>query len=311
VIGGGVSGLTTAIMLQERGWDVRIWAAAAPQQTTSIIAAAIWYPYKAYPVEAVLRWGSAAFVVFEELTHDALSGVIMREGVEYWPEPVPDPWWRSAVPQFGRCDPAELPAGYQDGYAFTVPVIDMPVYLDYLVGRFGDGGGTMETRHIRSLDEAATANTLVINCAGLGARDLVGDYTLKPIRGQVIWVTNPGIERFAMDESNPDKQTYIIPRINDIVLGGTAHEDVWDTEPDEAIAEDILHRCIHLEPRLRDASIIGHRVGLRPGRPAIRLEREQLPDGTICIHNYGHGGAGVTLSWGCAEEVADLAAVTS
>lgn len=311
VIGSGVSGLTTAIVLQERGWDVTILAAVPPQQTTSIVAAAIWYPYKAYPEHAVLGWGSTTFAVFAQLAEDEHTGVIMRDGVELWLQPMPDPWWRSAVPDFGRCTPADLPPGYQDGYAFRVPVIDMPLYLDYLVRRFSDSGGVFQTRQLRSLDEATELNALVVNCAGLGARDLLDDQTVKPIRGQVIWLTNPGIERFTMDEANPDRATYIIPRIHDVVLGGSADEDDWNTTPDSEMAEDILRRCVLLEPRLRDAHVIGHRVGLRPGRPAIRLEREHLPNGAMCIHNYGHGGAGVTLSWGCAEEVADLAAATS
>jgi len=57
------------------------------------------------------------------------------------------------------------------------------------------------------------------------------------------------------------------------------------------------------EPR-----VLAARVGLRPfRRSGVRLERDQLPDGRIVIHNYGHGGSGFTLSWGCAREVVDLA----
>jgi D-amino-acid oxidase len=307
IIGSGVNGLTTAIVLQEAGWDVAIWTAAPPQHTTSIVAAAIWYPYKAYPEQAVLRWGTTAFTIFAELAAEPGSGVIMRDGVEIWLHPVANPWWRSAVPGFGRCVAADLPPGYQDGYAFRVPVIDMPIYLGYLLKRFVSAGGTIETRQLRSLDEALANGTVVINCAGLAARELIGDTSLVPIRGQVVWVTNPGIERFMLDESDSEKSTYIVPRLNDCVLGGTADEGAWDTTPDPAVAEDILRRCTALEPQLSQAHIIGHRVGLRPARPAIRLERETRPDGSTYIHNYGHGGAGVTLSWGCAYEVAQLA----
>jgi D-amino-acid oxidase len=52
---------------------------------------------------------------------------------------------------------------------------------------------------------------------------------------------------------------------------------------------------------------LGHRVGLRPARPGDRLELDAI-GGTAVVHNYGHGGAGVTLSWGCAEAVRDLVA---
>jgi D-amino-acid oxidase len=307
IIGSGVNGLTTAIVLQEAGWDVAIWTAASPEHTTSTVAAAIWYPYKAYPEQAVLRWGTSAFTTFAELANEPGSGVIMRDGVEIWRHPVADPWWRSAVPGFGRCAAADLPSGYQDGYAFRVPVIDMPIYLGYLRERFTSAGGTIEMRRLRVLAEVQATGTVVINCTGLGARELAEDTSLVPIRGQVVWVTNPGIERFMLDETDPRKSTYIVPRINDCVLGGTADEGAWDTTPDPAVAEDILRRCSAIEPRLSQAHIIGHRVGLRPARPAIRLERETRPDGSVYIHNYGHGGAGVTLSWGCAYDVAQLA----
>ncbi|MFM7282729.1 MAG: FAD-dependent oxidoreductase [Planctomycetia bacterium] len=65
----------------------------------------------------------------------------------------------------------------------------------------------------------------------------------------------------------------------------------------------IIERCARLEPGLRDATVLGTSVGLRPARSAVRLEPESSPAGRI-VHNYGHGGAGVTLSWGCAQEVA-------
>ena len=53
----------------------------------------------------------------------------------------------------------------------------------------------------------------------------------------------------------------------------------------------------------REARVITERVGLRPCRPEVRLEAETLPGGRVLWHNYGHGGAGVTLSWGCAREL--------
>jgi D-amino-acid oxidase len=57
-----------------------------------------------------------------------------------------------------------------------------------------------------------------------------------------------------------------------------------------------------------EPSVLAERVGLRPfRRSGVRLERDQLRDGRTVIHNYGHGGAGFTLSWGCAREVLDIA----
>lgn len=307
VIGAGVSGLSTAILLQEAGWRVRIWAAALPAATTSSVAAAIWYPYKAFPEDRVLSWGARSYEQLARLADEPATGVVMREGIELWRAPMADPWWRSAVPLFRRPRPDELPAGYRDGYVFTVPIIEMPIYLRYLQARFAAGGGRIELRALTTLDQACAMAELVIDCAGLGARELLPDGLLRPIRGQIVRVGNPGLERFIMDEEHPDGVTYIVPRSADCILGGSSQDDAWDTTPDPPTAETILRRCQELEPRLAGAEVLEHKVGLRPGRAEIRLERERRADGCIVIHNYGHGGAGVTLSWGCAAEVVALA----
>jgi D-amino-acid oxidase len=308
VIGAGVIGLTTAIRLQESGRHVTIVAAEPPEHTTSIVAAAMWYPYIAYPVERVAGWGQRSYEVFAAQAADDSCGVDLRPGVELWRAPTPDPWWRDAVPDLRRCESHELPPGYRDGISFTVPIIEMPIYLRRLRDRFESRGGTIALRRLASIDEAIAMSRVAINCAGLGARELVGDTRLTPIRGQIVRVRNPGVSRFVLDEDDPDALTYIIPRRDDVILGGTADRERDDLTPDPAIAAAILERCIALEPRLAEAEILEHRVGLRPGRKVIRLEREDR-GGAVIIHNYGHGGAGVTLSWGCAEEVVELLAL--
>jgi D-amino-acid oxidase len=302
VVGAGVAGLSTAIRLQEAGWSVRILTADMPQDTVSNVAAASWYPYKVYPKDRLLGWSRRTYEIFEELARDQNSGVYVREGVELLRELAPDPWWKDAVPDFRRCTGDEVPPGYRDGYAFAQPVIEMPIYLGYLLDRFIAVGGRVEQCFLRSIEEATRVAHTVVNCTGLGARELVGDDQMTPIRGQIVRVSNPGLERCVSDEGHPEGPTYIIPRTQDCVLGGTAEEGCWDTTPDPETAEGILRRCTALEPRLSDASVLEHKVGLRPGRPAIRLEREDIANGSVCVHNYGHGGAGVTLSWGCAEE---------
>ena len=306
VIGCGVIGLSTAIGLREAGLDARIVAAAPPEETTSSVAAAIWYPYKAYPEGDVLRWGAYTFNVFEKLAARPKTGVRMREGLELHRRPVPEPWWSGAVPGVRRCEPHELPPGYRDGHAFVVPVIEMPVYLRYLTDRFAAAGGTVERRTLGAPDDLAHEARVVVNCAGLGSRDLVGDRSVSPIRGQIVRVRNPGLDRFLLDEDDPEGVTYVVPRSKDCVLGGTAVEDAWQTEPDPDAASGILRRCAALEPRLADAKVLEHRVGLRPGRPEVRLERDDGGPVPV-VHNYGHGGSGVTLSWGCAAEAASLA----
>ncbi len=305
VVGCGVIGLTAAVRMRESGLEVRIVTAALPPETTSSVAAALWYPYRAYPEDRVLSWGRRTFEVFEDLARVPESGVRMREGVELWREPVPDPWWASALPTVRRCAEEELPPGYRDGHSFTAPVVEMPIYLGYLMDRFADAGGYVERRTVSSLEELVDAH-VVVNCAGLGARELVGDASMEPIRGQIARVRNPGLERFMLDEENPEGVTYVIPRSYDCILGGTAEEGEWETEPDPQTASGILRRCTVLEPRLAGAEVLEHRVGLRPGRPEIRLDLEEASPGPPRVHNYGHGGSGITLSWGCAEETLQL-----
>lgn len=304
MVGCGVIGLSTAIRLRETGLDARIVAADPPLNTTSAVAAAIWYPFKAYPEDRVLAWGKTTFDVLGSLTGDPASGVVMREGLELYRKEAPEPWWAGAVPGVRRCEPGELPEGYGDGHRFRVPVIEMPVYLPYLLDRFLAGGGAVEERVVGSPEDLSGEARVVVNCAGLGAGDLVGDESVRPIRGQVVRVRNPGLAEFYLDEDDPEGVTYVVPRSGDCILGGTAEEDARDTKPDPGVAADILRRCAALEPRLAGVEVLEHRVGLRPGRPEVRLERDA--GRASLVHNYGHGGSGVTLSWGCAEEALGL-----
>jgi D-amino-acid oxidase len=112
-----------------------------------------------------------------------------------------------------------------------------------------------------------------------------------------------GVRQWLLDESDPSNLTYIVPRRDTVVLGGTALEGDADERVRAETAADILQRAISLMPALAGAEVLAHRVGLRPARPSVRLERE----GDV-VHCYGHGGAGVTLAYGCAQDVADLLA---
>jgi D-amino-acid oxidase len=306
VVGAGVSGLTTAIRLQEAGWQVETVAAEPAEKVVSSVAAAIWYPYKALPQDKVTPWAKRTLEVLEELASRHTPGIYLRRGLDLFLEETEAPWWRPAVRRLDPCPPHELPPGFASGWRLEVPVVEMPLYLRWLRDRFEKAGGRIELRRLDALEEAGPAD-LIVNCTGLGARELADDDTLVPVKGQVVKVRNPGLTDFVLDEYSPEGPAYVIPRSHDCVLGGTADEGVWDDEPDLEVAQLILERCLRLEPRLQDAEVIEHRAGLRPVRPEVRIERTTLPDGTTCIHNYGHGGAGVTLSWGCAGEVVALA----
>ncbi len=204
--------------------------------------------------------------------------------------PQPDPWWVGAVPALERV----TVAGYADAWSITAPVIEMPVYLRWLAGRVAALGGTITRSNLSRLP----GSPLVVNCAGIGSRLLAQDLTVTPVRGQVVLVEQTGLEHWWLDADGP---TYVVPRSRDIVVGGTDEEGDWSRTPVPATAERILARARALVPELAAANVLQHRVGLRPVRPAVRVERV----GDV-VHCYGQGGAGVTLSWGCADEVASL-----
>lgn len=307
VVGAGVIGLTSAIRLQEAGFDVRIVTRDRPADTTSAVAAAVWYPYAVYPKKRVLPWSRATREALTPLADDAATGVSITTFVELFDAPVDDPWWKPAVPSFRRASEADLKPGYVDGYVIDVPLMEPATYLPYLTQRFTDGGGTIDIVPEGIVNLRALEARLVVNCTGLGAHELCDDDRLFPIRGQVVRVTNPGLLRGFDDDRGPLALTYIIPRRTDCILGGIAEEGVWDDVPSDETTNAILERARTLEPRLRDAEVLDVRAGLRPGRDTVRLEVERLGDGRAIIHNYGHGGAGYTLAWGCADEVVTLA----
>ncbi|MEG3616379.1 FAD-dependent oxidoreductase [Isoptericola haloaureus] len=297
VVGAGVMGLTCAVRLLEAGHRVEVLARELPQDTTSAVSAALWYPYLAFSRDGaalaqdrVTAWSARTFETFAGLAaENPGSGVRMRAGTEVFTERPADPWWRDAVPELART--ADVPPSYTDGWTFTSPVIDMPVFLAWLAARVTALGGTITQRDLTAMPESG----VVVNTTGLGARDLIGDETVHPVRGQVVVLEQWGLDRWWLDATGP---TYVVPRLREVVVGGTDDDGAWDRKPSAATAADILERAALLVPEVREARVLRHVVGLRPARPQVRLERE----GRV-VHCYGHGGAGVTLSWGCADEV--------
>jgi D-amino-acid oxidase len=305
VVGAGVSGLTTAVCLAEAGQRVRIRTAAPPHATTSAVAGALWEPYLVEAGGRVWEWARRTLDELGSLVGDPGAGVRFVSGVEASRAPAEPPGWSDLLDDFRLCAAAELPDGFVTGWRFTAPMVDMPVFLDYLQRRFRAAGGELETRPVASFAEAGREAPVVVNCAGLGARDLVPDPEVVPVRGQVVVVTNPGITEFFAD-TKESELLYILPHLDRVVLGGTAEPGVWSLDPDPETSRRILDRCGVVEPRLRGAQVLAERVGLRPVRPAVRVDEELLADGVRLLHNYGHGGSGITLGWGCAREIAGM-----
>lgn len=310
VVGAGVSGLTSAICLAEAGWPVRVWATAMPHQTTSAVAGAVWTPPRpAGCATATRAWCEHSLRVFRELADDPATGVQLAPAMAagdfnaaIWAavEPIPD---------LRAAEPAEIPDGFDAAVCATVPMIDMPQYLEYLTRRLAAAGCEIEAHAVGSLAEVADTAPIVVNCAGLGARTLAGDDTVRPLFGQHVVLTNPGLRQLFLEISGGSEWTCYFPHPRRVVCGGISIPDHWDTTADPEVSERILQRCRRIEPRLRDAEVIETITGLRPDRPSVRLEAEPLgspPGRALCIHNYGHSSNGVTLSWGCARDVLRL-----
>ncbi|WP_123530596.1 FAD-dependent oxidoreductase [Streptomyces sp. 840.1] len=300
VVGGGVSGLTTAVVLAGRGHRVRVWSRQPAATTTSAVAGALWWPYRIEPQDRVGDWSLASLRRYEELAaRPGETGVRLVAGLHRGERLAALGAWAGQLR-----DVVES----AEGLRCRLPLIDMPVHLDWLEEQVRTAGGSVERRTVSSFDEAAAEAATVVNCTGLGARELVPDTGMRPVRGQLVMVENPGIEEW-FTEADPasDTTTYFFPQPGRLVLGGTAGTDDWSTVPDPRAAEEIVARCARVRPEIARARVIGHRVGLRPARDAgVRIEAEPLPGGGRLVHNYGHGGAGVTVALGCAEATARL-----
>lgn len=304
VVGAGVVGLSTAVCLAEAGLRVRIDTAVPPHRTTSATAGAVWDPYLVKPSAQVRAWAEASLVELTRLSSDTpLTGVRLVPGTQESREQRDMPFWADLV-DARYCRPHELHHGYRTGWTYTVPVIDAPAYLAYLEHRFLGAGGRLRRHAYDTLAEATHAAPVVVNCSGVGARTLVPDPLVRPVKGQIVVARNPGLDRFFCDDTPcADQYTYFYPHGAIVVLGGSQAPDDVSMTPDAETAAQIIHRCGDVEPRLRAAKVLEHRVGLRPLRPEVRVQEEHLPHGGRLLHNYGHGGAGITLAWGCALDV--------
>ncbi|GLC46523.1 hypothetical protein PLESTF_000956400 [Pleodorina starrii] len=262
-----------------------------------------------------------------------------------YPDPDPDPFpvgwgyhWNSLVCEGSRYLPwLERQIQALGGRLLRVPRLTSLEQIDDVLplaadthhhhpdthtGAGGGGGGGGGGDAVSSVD-------LVVNAAGLGCLDLLPDPRVAPIRGQVVRVEAPWVKEAYFFEP-----FYIIPNRDTVVLGGTGQVGNFSTAVCPHDRAAILEGCARLLPSLRGARVVADWVGLRPGRTRLRLELEREgveleaaaggggggggggdgPMGRLrrrrravpVVHNYGHGGAGLTLGWGCAGDVVRL-----
>lgn len=348
IIGAGVSGLTTALCLHRQGIQSTIVAEKFAPEITSVVAGALWewppavcgYHQDQAALERAKHWSMVSYRKFEKLSLAPETGVYLRPSGFYFRNRVEDHEphlrkmneFRDHVKGFVH-DAALIGQtgvnpgiGLKDAYSYLAPMVDTDVYMQWLLGKVKEAGcrviqGKIEgdlasqEEHLKRKFRA----DVIVNCTGLGARELVKD-EMFPLRGALVRVMNDG-KHFprltraycvSHDDVTGDQEiVFIVPRGEDrLILGALVEPNEWSTDINLENHEPIrrmYERCVEFLPILRNAQLDSAepvRAGLRPFRK-LSVRVEQNP-GTSIFHNYGHGGAGVTFSWGCATEVAEL-----
>lgn len=302
VVGSGIIGLTSAIALQEAGFQVKIISKEPFKKSLSNKVGAIWFPFEIAPKEKTNTWASMAYYRYQEeinsgngVTFIPFINAYTSESNNDWTAQLPDGKVRKATKE-------ELPKGIDQALYAEVPLVEPGLYLPFLFNQFLSKEGQFELALISSLEEMAGLDQLVVNCTGLGAKELCQDPKLYPIRGQILRCEKLDSISFA-DPTKKGALRYIINRSSDTIIGGTDYENDWNPEINLEDTALILKR-IKDSGISKSPKILEELVGLRPKRTAVRFEFD--PDYPNVFHNYGHGGAGYTVAWGCAMELAEV-----
>jgi D-amino-acid oxidase len=298
VVGAGVVGLTTAIVLQGTGHHVRVIAAERPEATTSAVAGALWFPFQVGPPDRVHAWARTTRTWLLELARRVPEAGVDLVTVIECADDSRRPWWAEAVDGLRFIDRPQ-PSGARYAWSFEAPRIEPALHLRWLESQLET---PLTLGRVEQLEEVA-GDGVVVNCTGVGARTLANDETLHSVLGQTVIAELGELDPRQVygDERTPESMLYVIPRRQEVVLGGCALLFSGDEPPaaDPSIRTGILARAaaagFRHGPPIRDA------VGLRPVRSTVRLERA----GRV-IHHYGHGGAGFTLAWGSAQDARAL-----
>uniref|UniRef100_H2YNG4 D-aspartate oxidase n=1 Tax=Ciona savignyi TaxID=51511 RepID=H2YNG4_CIOSA len=310
VIGAGVIGLSTAykILQDIPGCKVTIFYAESSPNTTGDISAGFIYPYEcgqdATNQAQYFRDTMEYFRAIFDRPDAFEIGVSEQSGFMLKADQNMQPYVFTEFPNFRTASEKEIKhflrgTKHRPVYAFTTWICECSKYLPWLTKNIENLGGKFIQRKISSFEELSDFD-FIANCTGIGAKYLTSDDQLTPVRGQVFAVEAPWIKHFYLSGDY-----YILPRLTDVVLGGTHQTGDYNLEIDKEDADKIWKGCCEIEPSLKYSKIISQHVGLRPKRKSIRIELEQkiLNNKNVTIlHNYGHGGSGVTLHWGCAME---------
>ena len=304
VIGQGVMGLTSASKLLDHGYSVDIFSRDDFWKTTSTSAGAYWWPHKAYPQERVSKWSKETYDVYKTEKLNPKTGVTFEKHFRFCLDPDDSAYARYLVDEWEEINGHDYGVNCVEAFLVTLPVIDVPTYMPYLKNSVESKGAKIQIQDLACIDQLFSDYDLVVNCSGVGAKKLANDNEVFPIRGQVVKISSsPEIKVSTRIYKKQDEFTLILPRANDCILGGTAQENDWSLDVREEDTSEIIARCTKIVPAVADCKVLGATVGLRPGRKTVRLELEVITQNQAVVHNYGHGGGGFTVAWGCANEV--------
>ncbi|KAH9490111.1 hypothetical protein Btru_044969 [Bulinus truncatus] len=321
VIGAGIGGLSSAVVIQQSCPDiaVEIVADVFSPDTTSDGSAGFWEPYAmGSDMDRVVELSRVTYDYLMKIVYSpqaADAGITLLSGFTLSDKPEEEPEFKHFVQGYRQLTHEEL-ARFSNikanaGYFYTSVQVEVTTYLPWLMKKFIDNGGKVRKATVKNLNEISKDCDLIVTCCSLGARDLLQDKQIGPTRGQVFRVKAPWIKHFYFYKpaSGIQDYSYILPGINDIVVGGTAQKDDWRTTIDENDSKKIWDSAVRFLPSLSKGTIVRQWAGLRPSRNVVRLEKEILPIGDKkmkVVHNYGFGGSGITLHWGCALETTRL-----
>lgn len=304
IIGAGISALSTAWKLQESGYSAHLFAQEFSPDITSNRAAAFWFPYHIRHDQRGINWCRISYQYYRQFEQEPATGVKMMPLLKMVPRLVDeDKSWLQFMPEGSVTVLLNeaLPASIAAGYSAQVPLIETQLFMPWLMETLKERGIQFFRQTIASIDELNATYPVVINCSGLGSRILCKDNELIPVRGQVA-LLEP-VQGYPIYLEN-ERALYVVPRQDATIVGGTYEMGVAEavTQPDEI--ELILAKARTALPGLAHLKTIGNWAGLRPFRESVRLEQET---GKKIIHNYGHGGSGFTLAFGCGTEAAERA----